>query len=112
RAVKPDGNVKALKLLDEVFELKDDWWRGLGIVSKSGFKLKNEFESFDAELNFDLILPEPKEEKGCICGAILKGLKNPTDCKLFGRLCTPENPVGACMVSSEGSCQAYFRYEI
>ncbi|MDB4582322.1 hydrogenase formation protein HypD [Draconibacterium sp.] len=112
RAVKPEGNVQALKLLDQVFELKDDWWRGLGIVHKSGFKLKKEFEKFDAEQKFDLNLSEPKEEKGCICGEILKGLKQPTECKLFGKVCTPENPVGACMVSSEGSCQAYFRYEI
>lgn len=112
RAVKPEGNVQALKLLDEVFELKDDWWRGLGIVPKSGFRLKKKFERFDAELHFDVELPEPKEEKGCICGEILKGLKLPTDCKLFGKICNPENPVGACMVSSEGSCQAYFRYEV
>ncbi|MEN8117700.1 MAG: hydrogenase formation protein HypD [Bacteroidota bacterium] len=111
RAVKPAGNTKALKLLDEVFELKDDWWRGLGVVPGSGFKLKKEFENFDAELHFDLNLQEPNEEKGCICGEILKGLKLPTDCKLFGKVCTPENPVGACMVSSEGACQAYFRYE-
>ncbi|MCY1721113.1 hydrogenase formation protein HypD [Prolixibacteraceae bacterium Z1-6] len=111
RAVKPEGNVKALKLLDEVFEQRDDWWRGLGIVPKSGFKLKKEFECFDAEENFDLELPEAEEEKGCICGAILKGLKRPADCKLFGKVCTPENPVGACMVSAEGACQAYFRYE-
>lgn len=112
RAVKPEGNLKALKLLDEVFELKDDWWRGLGVVPKSGFKLKKEFEKFDAEKHFDLNLPEPKEEKGCICGEILKGKKLPTDCKLFGKICTPENPVGACMVSSEGSCQAFYKYQL
>lgn len=112
RAVKPEGNKKALKLLDDVFELKDNWWRGLGIVPKSGFKLKKEFAQFDAELHFDLAMSEPKEEKGCICGAILKGLKLPTECKLFGIVCTPENPIGACMVSPEGSCQAFYRYEI
>ncbi len=111
RAVKPEGNLKALNLLNEVFDLRDDWWRGLGIVPKSGFKLKKAFEKFDAELQFDLDLPEPKEEKGCICGEILKGQKLPTNCKLFGKICIPENPVGACMVSSEGSCQAFFRYE-
>ncbi len=111
RAVKKEGNRKALQLLDEVFETRDDWWRGLGVVPQSGFKLKKVFEKFDAELHFDLNLPEPKEEKGCICGEILKGLKLPTDCKLFKNVCNPENPVGACMVSSEGSCQAYFRYE-
>ncbi|MDX1285182.1 MAG: hydrogenase formation protein HypD, partial [Draconibacterium sp.] len=111
RAVKAEGNIKALKLLDEVLELKDDWWRGLGMVPQSGYKLKNIFEKFDAELNFDLDVPELKEEKACICGDILKGLKRPDDCKLFKKACTPENPVGACMVSSEGACQAYFRYE-
>jgi len=112
RAVIPEGNLKALNILDEVFELKDDWWRGLGIVHKSGYRLKNEFDKFDTELHFDLNVPEPKEEKGCICGEILKGLKFPADCVLFGKVCTPEKPVGACMVSSEGSCQAFFRYEI
>uniref|UniRef100_UPI003216B79C hydrogenase formation protein HypD n=1 Tax=uncultured Draconibacterium sp. TaxID=1573823 RepID=UPI003216B79C len=112
RAVKPEGNTKALKLLDKVFELRDDWWRGLGVVYGSGFKLKREFEKFDAEANFDLELPEAQEEKGCICGPILKGVKRPTDCKLFGKSCIPDNPVGACMVSSEGSCQAYYRYTI
>jgi len=112
RAVKPEGNIKALKHLDTVFELKDDWWRGLGVVPNSGLKLRKEFEELDAELHFDLKLTEPKEEKGCICGEILKGLKLPTDCKLFGKVCNPENPVGACMVSAEGSCQAYFKYEI
>ena len=112
RAVKPEGNKKALQVLNEVFELKNDWWRGLGIVPQSGFKLKKEFERFDAETRFEFDLPEPKEEKGCICGEILKGLKRPTDCLLFRKLCTPENPVGACMVSSEGSCQAFYRYEI
>lgn len=110
RAVKPEGNPKAQTQLHEVFDLRDDWWRGLGIVPQSGFKLKKKFEEYDAEQRFDLEQPEPEEERGCICGAILKGLKRPTDCPLFGKLCTPENPVGACMVSSEGACQAYFRY--
>jgi len=112
RAVKPNGNTKALRLLNDVFELKDDWWRGLGTVPQSGLKLKKKVEKFDADIQFDLNIPEPKEEKGCICGKILKGLKSPTDCKLFKKVCTPENPVGACMVSSEGACQAYFRYKI
>ena len=112
RAVKPEGNPKALTLLDEVFELENDWWRGLGVVPQSGYKLKNDFAWFDAELHFDLNVTEPKEEKGCLCGEILKGLKQPSDCKLFGKVCSPENPVGACMVSSEGACQAFYRYEI
>lgn len=112
RAVKHQGNKKALELLNEVFDSKDDWWRGLGNVPQSGFKLKKKYKKFDAELHFDIEIPESKEDKGCICGEILKGLKLPTECKLFGKVCNPENPVGACMVSSEGSCQAYFRYNI
>ncbi len=112
RAVKPEGNLKALKILNEVFELKDDWWRGLGVVPNSGLKLTKEFEEFDAEKYFDLDLPEPEEAKGCICGEILKGKKLPTDCKLFGEICTPDNPVGACMVSAEGSCQAFYKYRL
>ncbi|MDP3641992.1 MAG: hydrogenase formation protein HypD [Bacteroidota bacterium] len=112
RAVKPQGNLKAVKILNEVFELKDDWWRGLGVVPNSGLKLKKEFEEFDAEKYFDLNLPEPEEAIGCICGEILKGKKLPTDCKLFGEICTPDNPVGACMVSAEGSCQAYYKYRL
>ena len=110
RAVKPEGNKKARQFLKTVFEQKNDWWRGLGMVSYSGLELKKEFKTFEAEEHFDLNLPEPKENIGCLCGGILKGLNQPTDCKLFGKDCTPENPVGACMVSSEGSCQAFFRY--
>jgi len=72
--------------------------------------LKNEYREFEAESFFEMNIPESKEEKACICGEILKGLKRPPECRLFGRACTPENPVGACMVSPEGACQAYFRY--
>lgn len=111
RAVQAAGNKKALDVLEKVFELQDDWWRGLGMIPNSGLALKKEFEHFDAEKRFDLAISEPEEANGCICGSILKGLKLPTDCKLFGVNCNPENPVGACMVSSEGSCQAYYRYE-
>ena len=110
RAVRPEGNKKALGYLDKAFELKDDRWRGLGLVPKSGFRLKKEYREFEAESFFEMNIPESKEEKACICGEILKGLKRPPECRLFGRACTPENPVGACMVSPEGACQAYFRY--
>lgn len=110
RAVKSEGNPKARAMLEEVFELRDDWWRGLGILPKSGLGIRDEYAAFDAERNIDVIVEKTREDKGCICGEILKGLKNPKDCKLFGKACTPSNPVGACMVSNEGSCAAYYRY--
>jgi hydrogenase expression/formation protein HypD len=109
RAVKPEGNLKAKALLDEVFELCDDWWRGFGVIPMSGMKLKSKYSKFDATtINVDIELTI--EDKGCLCGEILKGLKTPKECKLFAKACTPENPVGACMVSSEGSCAAYYKY--
>lgn len=109
RAVKEEGNIKAQKLLDEVFELSDEWWRGLGILRNSGLKLKEKFKSFDAE-EIKVDIEETKEPKGCICGEILKGAKTPKDCKLFAEVCNPSRPVGACMVSHEGSCHAWYRY--
>lgn len=109
RAVKEEGNIKAQKLLFEVFEPADEWWRGLGILKNSGLKLRNKYERFDAErINVDV--EETKEPKGCICGEILKGVKTPKDCKLFAEVCNPSRPVGACMVSHEGSCHAWYRY--
>jgi len=110
RAVKREGNTKAQDIMNNVFELKDDWWRGFGIIPGSGLKIKEEYISHDADTEFDIDVEETKEEKGCVCGEILKGLKNPKDCKLFSKVCNPENPVGACMVSSEGACHAFYRY--
>jgi len=110
RVVKPEGNVKAQQFLDEVFYLGDDWWRGLGVLPKSGMKVKESYEVFDAEKQIPVEVEPTREDKGCICGEILKGLKNPKECKLFAKACTPQNPVGACMVSHEGSCHAYYRY--
>ncbi len=110
RVVKPEGNVKAQQILYEVFELRDDWWRGLGILSESGLKIKEEYKMHDAEVMIPVEVEPLKEWKGCICGEVLKGLKNPKQCKLFGKVCTPANPVGACMVSNEGACNAYYRY--
>jgi hydrogenase expression/formation protein HypD len=110
RAVKSGGNPEARKLLDEVFELREDWWRGLGILPASGLGIRREYAAFDAERNIKVDVEPTREDKGCICGEILKGLKKPTDCKLFAKGCTPQNPVGACMVSHEGACHAYFRY--
>jgi len=110
RAVRPEGNLKAKAMLDEVFESRDDWWRGFGILPDSGFGLKEQYSAFDTEKRFDIVAEEPEEEKGCICGEILKGQKTPKDCTLFAKVCDPSNPIGACMVSNEGACHAYYRY--
>ena len=112
RAVKPEGNPKALQLLQEVFEPRDDWWRGLGVLPKSGLRLKPELQHFDAENEIAVEVEETREEKGCICGEVLKGTKQPGDCKLFGKACTPSDPAGACMVSNEGTCHAWYRYHL
>jgi len=110
RFVKPEGNIKAKEIMDEIFEPRDDWWRGLGILPKSGLKIRDKYSRFDAEKMIEVYIEKTIEPKGCICGEILKGLKNPKDCKLFAKGCTPQNPVGACMVSSEGSCHAFYKY--
>ncbi len=110
RGVKPEGNLKAQELMYRVFEPCPARWRGIGEVPDSGLRLRPEFARFDAELVFS---PDPGptlEPKGCICGDILRGVKTPRECCLFARVCTPENPVGPCMVSSEGSCAAYYLY--
>lgn len=110
RAVKMEGNEKAKAIMEEVFSLRDDWWRGLGILPKSGLGLREKYAKFDAEKVLEAEVETTREDKGCICGEILKGLKNPKDCKLFAKKCNPSDPVGACMVSSEGACHAYYKY--
>ena len=110
RVVKPEGNLIAKDMVNKVFEARDDWWRGLGVLKDSGLKIRDEYAKFDAERIFDVEIEKTREDKGCICGLILKGMKKPKDCKLFGTACIPSDPVGACMVSSEGSCYAYYRY--
>jgi len=110
RGVRPEGNQQALRLMDTVFEVDQANWRGIGVVPSSGLRLKESYQRFDAEIKFD-IKPEPsREATGCICGNILRGVSTPLDCKLFSRSCTPEHPVGPCMVSSEGSCATYYHY--
>ena len=111
RVVRWEGNRKAQQLLNRVFQLEDAWWRGLGVIPQSGLGIKPGYQEFDASIMLPVEVPYAKENKGCICGEILKGLKQPEDCKLFGKVCTPENPVGACMVSNEGACQARYRYK-
>ena len=111
RAVQDNGNRKALSLLDNVFERSDDWWRGLGIIPDSGLQLKKQYIKHDAHRVFEINFEKgPEEEAGCRCGDVLKGTISPPECPLFSRVCTPSNPVGACMVSSEGACAAWFRY--
>jgi len=112
RVVHPEGNKTAQRMLEEVFELRDDQWRGLGMIPKSGLKIREELKDFDAALQFDVEVPASTEPKGCICGQILRGLKTPVDCPLFGKKCTPSDPVGACMVSGEGTCATYYKYRV
>jgi hydrogenase expression/formation protein HypD len=111
RAVSRDGNLKAQNLVAEVFELRREFeWRGLNIVPYSALRIRAEFAEFDAERRFPLNYRAVADNKSCECGAILRGVKRPWDCKLFGTVCTPENPVGSCMVSSEGACAAHYTY--
>ncbi len=111
RAVTPGGNRKAQALMTEVFEMRDSFeWRGLGFLPRSALALAEGYAELDAERRFAVGTGETKEIRGCECPAILRGVKQPTDCKLFGTVCTPDNAVGACMVSSEGACAAYWSY--
>jgi hydrogenase expression/formation protein HypD len=110
RAVKPAGNKVARAIMDRVFHLKDDEWRGLGIIPRSGLRIREEFAAFDAEKQIQVEVPLPAEPDGCICGSILRGTLTPNDCRLFGKICNPVHPVGACMVSQEGTCSTYFKY--
>lgn len=111
RAVTRDGNLKAQKLVSEVFELRDSFeWRGLGSLPNSALKLRPGFAAYDAELKFAVPYVAVPDHKACECAAILRGEKRPEACKIFGTVCTPENPVGSCMVSSEGACAAHYSY--
>jgi hydrogenase expression/formation protein HypD len=111
RAVTAEGNTKAQALMAEVFEVRDSFeWRGLGQVPESALKIRPAYAALDAEQRFTIPESTAADIKGCECPAILRGAKTPVDCKLFGTVCRPENPMGACMVSSEGSCAAYWSY--
>jgi hydrogenase expression/formation protein HypD len=114
RVVSWEGNLKAQEYLNKYFEIRESFnWRGLGEIPQSALKLKEDYSFLDAEITFYEILKDIKpsqDHKLCICGEILRGRAKPTDCKVFGKACTPENPLGACMVSSEGVCNAYYRY--
>ena len=111
RAVTRDGNLKAQDRVAEVFELRSEFeWRGLSIVPYSALKLRAKYAAFDAERRFGIDYRSVPDNKACECGAILRGVKRPQDCKIFGTVCTPENPIGSCMVSSEGACAAHYSY--
>ena len=110
RAVTAEGNAKALSLLSDVFEPADVNWRGIGIIPGSGLKIREKFLVHDAEKLFDIRVVDAKTPKGCACGEILTGTKIPPDCKLYKKACTPMDPVGPCMVSTEGTCAAYYKY--
>jgi hydrogenase expression/formation protein HypD len=111
RAVSLDGNLTAQAVVSEVFELRPTFeWRGLGEVPYSALRIRPAFARFDAERRYDLAYKPVPDNKACECGAILRGVKKPTDCKIFGTVCTPENPMGSCMVSSEGACAAHYSY--
>jgi hydrogenase expression/formation protein HypD len=110
RAVTFDGNNKAKQVMEEVFEGVDAVWRGLGTITKSGLGIRKEFASFDAQEVFDISLLDSEDPKGCACGEILTGIKTPPQCPLYRKACTPRSPVGPCMVSSEGTCAAFYHY--
>ena len=111
RVVRDEGNPRALAVLGEVFELRPHFeWRGLGFISQSALKLRPEFEAWDAEVRFEVPGVRVADPKACQCGEVLKGVIKPWECKVFGTACTPQTPIGTCMVSSEGACAAYYNF--
>jgi hydrogenase expression/formation protein HypD len=110
RVVRPEGNPDARRILEEVFEVCDRKWRGMGSIENSGFRLNAAYRALDAEHRFEVLELVADESRECISGEVLKGLKKPTECAAFGKRCTPDSPLGATMVSTEGACAAYFAY--
>ena len=110
RAVADEGNPKALGILKDVFETVDTCWRGIGVIPKSGLTIRELYSGYDAAQQFQIELPPSKDPQGCACGDILTGTKLPPECALYKKVCTPIDPVGPCMVSTEGTCAAYYRY--
>jgi len=110
RAVRPEGNPLARRMIEAVFEPEDSLWRGIGRIPKSGLAIRKEYETIDAKKRFGLVIRETPEPAGCRCGSVIRGAVSPERCPLFGRICTPEEPVGPCMVSSEGACAAAYKY--
>jgi hydrogenase expression/formation protein HypD len=112
RVVSDGGNPKAVSVMNEVFRPTDALWRGIGVIPGSGLAMRDEYEAFDAMRVFGMSLREVPDIKGCRCGDVLKGKMSPEKCPLFGKACTPAAPVGPCMVSTEGSCAAYYKYKV
>ena len=111
RVVPYEGNVRALEVMSEVFDLRPHFeWRGLGFISHSGLRISDEYADLDAERRWDVPGIRVADPKACQCGEVLKGVIKPFECKVFGTACTPERPIGTCMVSSEGACAAYYNY--
>ncbi|MEA5518005.1 hydrogenase formation protein HypD [Limnoraphis robusta] len=111
RLVQPDGNPMALEAISKVFEVREEFeWRGLGEIAQSGLKINSNYAQFDAEVKFNISDVKVPDAAACQCGEILKGVLKPWQCKVFGTACTPETPIGTCMVSSEGACAAYYKY--
>ncbi len=111
RVVRKEGNEKALTIMNKVFDAKDSPWRGLGTIPKSGLHIKDTYSDFDAKKNIEVKIEKTINHAGCICGKVLCGKKKPYQCKLYAKTCTPENPIGPCMVSSEGTCAAYYKFK-
>lgn len=112
RAVRAEGNPLALKVMDEMLEARDSLWRGLGQIPKSGLMLKEEYKDYDTEVKFDLDIKPSDKKTACRCGDVIQGKIPPKQCPMFGKVCTPENPAGPCMVSSEGACAAEYKYNV
>lgn len=110
RVVRPEGNPAAVKVIEEVMEPCDSEWRGLGVIPQSGLKLREAYREYDARLKFRLPKVQGRSNPACRCGDVLQGKCKPSDCKVFGKGCTPQHPIGACMVSNEGTCSAYYQY--
>lgn len=110
RVVRPEGNPSAQQVIAQVFEISNREWRGIGTIPQSGYEVRDAFAAFDANQKFSVSIPEAPECANCIAGQVLKGIKKPFECSEFGKACTPENPLGAPMVSSEGACAAYYHY--
>ncbi len=110
RVVREEGNLTAKEIIGRVFETGPASWRGIGVIPDSGLAIREEFAAFDAARKFPVTVPEPREAPGCRCGELLRGLIAPPECGLYGTACTPDEPVGPCMVSSEGPCAAYYKY--
>ena len=110
RVVTQDGSREAQQLVDEMMEACDSEWRGLGVIPASGMRLRQEWQEFDARIKYQMPKIEGKPNPACRCGDVLQGKCRPSDCKVFGKVCTPQHPVGACMVSGEGACSAYYQY--